>query len=172
MGRYTAGGAGRDLLAGAIAGAVAVWAMDRVDWKLYRARGVAGMLETQHARPGGMDPAHVMADKLGVSFGNKRDNPAGRTIHYGIGIGMGALYGLLRGLSPAFARGRGGIYGLAMWVLQDEALNTVMGTAANPLAYPWQDHARGAASHTVFGVVADLISRILAPWRDRVVIER
>lgn len=172
MGRYTAGGTGRDILAGAIAGAAAVWVMDKLDWKLYRARGPEGMRRTEAARPGGMDPAHVMADKLGVNFGDKKDNPAGHAIHYGVGVGMGALYGLLRSLSPAFASSRGAMFGIAMWVIEDEGLNTIMGTAGPPLAYPWQDHVRGAATHTVFGVVTDLITRILAPWRDRVVIEQ
>ena len=146
-----------------------------MDWKLYRAGGPERIRRTEAARPGGMDPAHVMAQraasKVGVNLGDPKDNPAGHAIHYGIGIGMGALYGLLRGISPAFATGRGALFGLATWVIQDEGLNTVLGTAGNPLDYPWQDHARGAAAHSVFGLTTDLITRILSPWRDRVVIE-
>ncbi|GAC1482113.1 MAG: hypothetical protein NVS2B11_07630 [Acetobacteraceae bacterium] len=174
MGRYTAGGVGRDVVAGAIAGAVAIWAMDKLDWKLYRAGGPDRIRRTEAARPGGKDPAHVLAgraaDKLGVSFGDPKDNPAGHAIHYGAGGALGALYGLLRGISPRFAAGRGGVYGIATWAMGDEGLNMVMGTSGHPLSYPWQDHARGAATHTLFGVVADLVARILSPWRDEVVI--
>ncbi len=176
MGRYTAGGVGRDLLAGAIAGAFAVWVLDKVDWKMYRAGGPDRIRRTEAARPGGMDPAHVMANraatKVGVDIGDPKDNPAGHAIHYGLGIGMGALYGLLRGMSPAVATGRGALFGLAAWIIQDEGMNTWLGTAGRPLDYPWQDHARGAAAHTVFGISTDLITRILSPWRNRVVIEQ
>ena len=40
------------------------------------------------------------------------------------------------------------------------------------MKYPIRDHARGAASHTLFGIVTDLGTRLLSPWRDEVVIER
>ena len=175
MGRYTAGGVGRDIIAGAIAGAFGVWAMKRLDWKLYEAGGPERIRRTEAARPGGMDPAHAaaqqLAQKVGVDVGDPKDNPAGHALEWTIGMGMGALYGLLRGMSPRVAKRRGLYYGLTMWLLKDEVLNTVMGTAGPPLSYPWQDHARGAASHALFGASTDLITRVLSPWRDRVVIE-
>lgn len=174
MGRYTEGGVGRDIIAGAIAGAFGLWAMKRLDWKLYEAGGPERIRRTEAARPGGMDPAHALAQqaatKVGVDIGDPKDNPAGHTIEWTIGMGMGALYGLLRGISPRFAKRRGAYYGLAMWLVKDQLLNTVLGTAGKPLDYPWQDHLRGAASHTLFGVSTDLITRVLAPWRDRVVV--
>ncbi|MBV8914166.1 MAG: hypothetical protein JOZ05_14145 [Acetobacteraceae bacterium] len=176
MGRYTAGGVGRDLIAGALAGAAAVWVTDKLDWSLYRSGGAKRVAQTEAARPGGMDPAHALAkkaaDAVGVDVGDPKDNPAGHTVHYALAMGMGALYGLLRGVSPAVTTGRGGLYGLAMFVLKDEVANTVMGTAGSPLDYPVQDHARGAAAHTLFGIVTDLGTRLLAPWRDEVVIEQ
>src|SRR3954467_14173544 len=52
-----------DLLAGALAGAAAVWVMDRVDWFNYR-RGLDDertRRQTRRARPRGMDPAHALA---------------------------------------------------------------------------------------------------------------
>ena len=174
MGRYTGGGIGRDMLAGALAGAAAVWVVQKLDWSLYRAGGPERIRQTEAARPGGMDPAHVLAakaaDKLGVDIGDRKDNAAGRAVYYGFGIGMGALYGVLRGMCPAVSAGRGALFGLAMFILKDEVGNTVMGTGGNPLDYPIQDHARGAAGHAVFGLVTDLGTRLLAPWRDEVVV--
>jgi hypothetical protein len=174
MGRYTAGGVGRDLVAGALAGAAAIWIADKLDNSLYRAGGPGNIRKTEAARPGGMDPAHVLAkraaDKVGVDLDNPKDNAAGHTIHYAMGMGIGALYGLLRGMSPAVTTARGAMFGVAMFILQDEIGNTVMGTAGNPLAYPVRDHARGALVHTLFGVVTDLGTRLLAPWRDEVVV--
>lgn len=85
---------------------------------------------------------------------------------------MGALYGVLRGVSPRFGAGRGALFGLAMFVLKDEVANTALGTGGKPLDYPLADHARGAGAHMVFGLVTDAVARVLAPWRDQVVIER
>src|SRR3954447_11872462 len=176
MGRYTEGGVGRDMIAGALAGAAAVWVTSRLDWSLYRAGGPEAIRKTERARPGGMDPAHALAkkaaDAVGANVGTPKDNPVAHSFQYGIAMGMGALYGLLRGMCPAVSTGRGALYGLAMFILKDEVANTVMGTGGNPLDYPIRDHARGAAAHTLFGVVTDLGTRLLAPWRDVVVIER
>ncbi len=176
MGRYTSGGVGRDILAGAIAGAAAIWVADKLDQAIYRAGGPEGARKTEAARPGGVDPAHVLAkraaDAVGVDVGDPKNNPAGHTIHYGIAAGMGALYGFLRGMAPGVSTGRGALFGIATFILQDEFGNTVMGTAGNPLNYPVRDHARGAAAHTLFGIVTDLGTRLISPWRDQVVIEQ
>jgi len=176
MGRYTSGGVGRDILAGAIAGAAAIWVADKLDQAIYRAGGPEGVRRTEAVRPGGMDPAHVLAkraaDAVGVDVGDPKNNPAGHTIHYGIAAGMGALYGLLRGMAPGVSTGRGALFGIAAFIVEDEIGNTVMGTAGNPLNYPVRDHARGAAAHILFGIVTDLGARLISPWRDEVVIEQ
>ena len=176
MGRYTSGGVGRDVLAGAVAGIAAIWVADKLDRSIYRSGSPETLRKTEAARPGGMDPSHVLAkraaDAVGADLGDPKDNPAGHTIHYGMAAGMGALYGLLRGMSPGVSTGRGALFGMAMFILQDEIGNTVMGTAGNPLNYPIRDHARGAAAHTLFGIVTDLGTRLMSPWRDEVVIEQ
>ena len=175
MGIYTSGGVGRDIFAGAVAGVAAVWVADKLDQAMYQSGGPASIRKTEAARPGGMDPAHVLAkraaDKVGATLSDPKDNAAGHTIHYGIAAGMGALYGLIRGMSPSITMARGSMFGVAMFVLKDEIGNTMMKTAGNPLSYPIRDHARGAAAHTLFGVVTDLVTRLLSPWRDEVVIE-
>lgn len=176
MGRFTSGGVGRDIVAGAVAGVAAIWVADKLDQAIYRKGGAERMRKTEAARPGGMDPAHVLAkraaDAVGVDVGDPKNNPAGHTIHYGVAAAMGAVYGLLRGMSPSITTGRGALYGAAMFILKDEIANTAMRTAGNPLKYPLRDHARGAATHTLFGVVTDLGTRLIAPWRDKVVIEQ
>src|SRR5947209_10891572 len=100
MGRYTEGGVGRDMIAGALAGAAAIWVTNKLDWSLYRAGGPEGIRKTEGARPGGMDPAHALAkkaaDAVGVNVGDPKDNPVGQGFEYAIAKGMDALYGLLR----------------------------------------------------------------------------
>ena len=56
----TSGVAG-DLARGAVAGAAGVWTMDRVDWFMYRRVDAGARRRTEGVRPGGKDPAHVMA---------------------------------------------------------------------------------------------------------------
>ena len=174
MGRYTSGGVGRDMLAGAVAGAAAIWVANKLDRAIYRSGSAASVRKSEAARPGGMDPAHVLAkraaDAVGVEVENPGDNPAGHTIHYGIAAGIGALYGLLRGMSPAVSTGRGAMFGIALFILKDEIGNTALGTAGNPLNYPLRDHVRGAATSTLFGIVTDFSLRLISPWRDEVVV--
>ncbi len=54
-----------------------------------------------------------------------------------------------------------------MFALQDEGLNTLLGTGGPPGRYPWQTHARGAAAHALFGSVTDLVLRSLSLSRSR-----
>lgn len=51
-------------VAGAAAGAIAVWAMDRLDWFAYNHEPEEARQRTIAVRPDGNDPAHVIANKL------------------------------------------------------------------------------------------------------------
>jgi hypothetical protein len=165
MGRYTSGGIGRDIVAGALAGAAAVWVIDKMQLAL-----------THPAAATEMDPAHAAAakaaDAMGANLGDRRNNAVGHTVHYGVGAGLGALYGLLRGFAPSVSTGRGTLYGIAAFLLADEVGAPALGLAKTPLDYPAKAHARGALSHTLFGVFTDLGTRLVAPWRDEVIIYR
>src|SRR4028118_837648 len=91
---------------GAVAGAAAVWVMDRVDWfNFLHVVPPEARRRTQAVRPGGMDPAHVAADKLAQAVGwelePKDNNPVGKAIHYSVGIAPAVLYSVLRHRVPA-----------------------------------------------------------------------
>ncbi|MGI4952080.1 MAG: hypothetical protein ACRYGM_09765 [Janthinobacterium lividum] len=176
MGRYTAGGVGRDILVGAAAGVAAMWVADKLDRAIYRAGSPDSIRKSEAARPGGLDPAHVLAkraaDAAGVELEDPKANYGGRSIHFGAAAAIGAAYGLLRGLAPGVSAGRGALFGVALFILKDEIGHTALGTAGNPLKYPLRDHGRGAATHALFGVVTDTVLRVVSPWRDEVVIER
>jgi hypothetical protein len=156
-----------DTLKGAVAGGIAVWVMDQVDWYMYDHEDPEARRRTQEVRPGGLDPSHHTANKIAGAFGKelspRQPHPAGIALHYAIGIGAGssALYGALQDRVPAISTGRGALFGLGMFLLHDEFLNTALGSAARPSQYPWQAHARGLISHVVYGVVTDTILRIL-----------
>jgi hypothetical protein len=156
-----------DTLKGAVAGGIAVWAMDQIDWYMYDHEDPEAQRRTRRVRPEGLDPSHHTANKIAGAFGKelspRQPHPAGIALHYAIGIGAGssALYGALQDRVPAISTGRGALFGLGMFLLHDEFLNTALGSAARPSQYPWQAHARGLITHIVYGVVTDTILRIL-----------
>lgn len=158
-------GIAMDMLLGAVAGALGVWAMDRVDWFNYRHEDPEARRRTRRVRPGGEDPAHVMARvaerAVGAEPSSAQHHAAGTAIHYAIGVGPGALYGALRGRVPAVGTARGALYGLGLFLLQDELGNAALGTGADPREYPWQAHARGLVAHLVYGVVTDTVLSVL-----------
>lgn len=154
-----------DMLKGAIAGAVGVFVMDRVDWFMFEHEDEDARRQTERVRPGGMDPAHHTVNKIAGALGKdlspSQPNAWGVGMHYGLGVAPGALYGALRDRVPAIGAGRGSLFGLGLYLAQDQGLNTLMGSAAKPSEYPWQAHARGLVTHVVFGVVADTTLNLL-----------
>lgn len=151
---------GGDMLKGAIAGAVGVWAMDRVDWFMFDHEDPEARRRTEAVRPGGLDPAHRAAGQvaraLGTELSPAQPHPAGIAVHYGLGVAPGALYGALRDRVPGVGAGRGLLWGLGLFALEDEIMNPAAGLAAKPGDYPWQAHARGLVAHLVYGFVTDL----------------
>lgn len=150
-----------DLLIGAVAGAAAVWVMDRVDWFNFRHVDSQARARTESVRPGGMDPAHVMvanvADAAGMELSPEKHHALGQLVHYSLGTAPGALYGALRGRYPAISKGRGLLFGFGLFLIQDEGMNALLGLSAKPKAYPWQAHARGLVAHLVYGLATDTI---------------
>ncbi len=164
MASHAEPGVAGDLLTGALAGAAGVWALDRLDWFLVDQEPERARRQTRLARPDGQDPAHVIANAAaraaGARLSPEQPHPAGIAVHYGIGMAMGAAYAALCRRAGVVGAGRGVPFGLAMFVLQDEGLNTLLGTGGPPGRYPWQTHARGAAAHALFGFVTDALLRL------------
>ncbi len=162
--RPGAGGAA-NLVKGAIAGAVGVWLMDQVGWGLYLREDPAASRKEQAARVGGKDVAHVAAGKLARVLGRTltpaQPHPAGLAVHYALGVAPGALYGALRRRVGGLGAGRGLLYGLGLFLVNDELLAPALGLASGPLQYPWQAHARGLVSHLVLGAATDTVLEVL-----------
>lgn len=160
----------RDLLmplaTSVVAGAIGVWALDRVTWWMWRRQDPATLAQEKAVRPLGLDPAHVVAHRAKQSLGST-DPPArqptalGLAVHYAIGIAPAALYGLTgrRGV----ARGTG--YGIALFLLQDVVGNWLLRTSAPPNAYPRQAYVRGLVGHAVYGAATDGALRALEAVR-------
>lgn len=150
-----------DMLKGAVAGAIGVWAMDKAGSFLYRQEEQDVLARERQARVDGKDPAHALVDKVaektGADIDTSQPNKAGVSVHYALGIVPGAIYAVLRSRFPWVGAGDGVVYGLVLFLLQDEAAAPALGIAAGPKKYPWQTHARGLVSHIVLGIVTDTV---------------
>jgi hypothetical protein len=156
-------------LKGAIAGAIGVWVMDRLDWFAFDHEDAQARRRTEEVRPAGLDPAHVAASKaanmMGTELHPAQPHPAGVAIHYALGIGPGAIYGALRNRLPVKSQSQDFLYGiglgLGLFLVQDEGLNQFMGLSGKQKDYPWQAHARGLAAHLTLGLVANAVLNLL-----------
>lgn len=147
-----------DMIEGAIAGAVATWAMGRVTNALYARENKAAREREDRVRDG-TTAYEVAAEKAagfaGKSLTRQQRQRYGTAIHWTLGVAAGALFGVLRSRSPSVARGAGTLFGAAFWLAVDEAATPALGLTPGPRAFPWQTHARGLAGHLVFGTVAN-----------------
>jgi hypothetical protein len=154
-------GLAADMVKGALAGAVGVWLMDQVGWALYRREDPGALRQEQAARVEGKDVAHVAAGKLadatGMDLTPEQPHPAGIAVHYALGVVPGALYGPLRHRVAGLDAGQGLLYGLGLFLVNDELLNSLLGLASGPTEYPWQAHARGLVAHLALGVATDAV---------------
>ncbi len=155
---------GTDLLKGVLTGVAATWVMERVTEYLYEHEDPAARRREDQARQGKHAFA-VAAEKTagltGVHLSEAQQRKLGMTYHWGVGLGAGALYAVLRRRVGWLDRGQGAAFGLLFFVLVDEAMNAAMGLTPPPQDFPWQAHARGLAGHLVYGVVAETALDVL-----------
>jgi hypothetical protein len=148
-----------DLALGALAGAAATWIMGKVTTALYEHEDPAARRREDSAR-GGKSAYETAAEKLagvaGKELSEEQRKQLGSAIHWSVGVGSGAVYGLLHRRLAGQGFGRnlaaGALFGTAVWLLFDEIGNTALGLTPGPSAFPWQAHARGLAGHLVLGL--------------------
>lgn len=155
----------RDALRGALAGAAATWVMDLVTTGIYEAQPAEATRREIAARPRGQSSVANAVDRAEAETGF-RIPPARRpmvemAVHYGLGIIPGAIYGVMRRWLPIARLGRGLWYGLVLFAVADEYLNTRLGFAGPPEAYPPEAHLRGLAGHAVLGVATETGIQVL-----------
>ena len=148
-----------DVIDGAIAGAVATWAMGKVTTALYEREDRAARQREDEARAG-RTAYEAAAEKASAVVGNTLSEEErkryGSAIHWTLGIAAGAVYGALRPRVERVSLARGLAFGTAFWLLMDEGVTPAIGLTRGPAAFPWQTHARGLAGHLAFGAVADV----------------
>jgi hypothetical protein len=146
----------RDLVLGAAAGAAATWLMDLVTTKAYELEPEEVQERENRARGGKAAyeiAAEKLADLLGTELDDDQRKAAGSLIHWILGISSGVVYGAMRPLLRR--RGSGLLFGVAFWLLMDEAALTVLGLTPPPREFPWQTHLRGLIGHVVLGATIE-----------------
>jgi hypothetical protein len=147
-----------DLGRGALAGAAATWVMGRTTGYLYEHEHRQAR-ELEDAARDGRTAYGVAAEKAATALGRDLSDAerqrVGMGIHWALGVGMGALYGAIRGRVPAADSGHGMLFGSAFFGIVDELATPALGLTPGPTAFPWQTHARGLAGHLVFGLIAE-----------------
>ena len=155
---------GGDVVKGALAGAAATWVMGLVTSALYERESDAARRREDDARDG-KTAFGVAAEKAASAVGRTLDEDEraryGAGLHWALGVGAGAVYGLVRERLPLARAGGGLLYGTAFWAVVDEGANAALGLTPGPAAFPWETHARGLAGHLVFGLMADAALRVM-----------
>lgn len=154
----------RALFDGAIAGATATWLMGKVTSYLYAREDRRALEREEQARNGSSAyglAAQKTAELFGSSLSEQQRESYGQRLHWALGLGAGAAYGLLRDRVPATAAARGLLFGTAFFLLMDEGLVYALGLTPGPSNFPWQAHARGLAGHLAFGATADGVLSLL-----------
>ena len=181
----------KGLAAGLIGGLVASWTMNRFQdvwsrlakgfeswsdnqfqnvWVEF-GEGVGESSDTQGSKPSStpevQDDTTVRAASA-VSEGlfdhrltEREKKIAGPSVHYGLGAGVGGLYGVAAEIAPKVAAGSGLPFGAAFWLVVDEGAVPLLGLSKGPTAYPLSTHLYALSSHFVYGVTAEVVRRAI-----------
>jgi len=167
----------KGLVAGAIGGAVASFAMNQFQAgmsKLFEApapsppRRKGGRAEpSKQQRQTSEEAANVKA-AVAVSeavfhhpLAPEEKEWAGQLVHYGYGTAAGALYGAAAEHWEDVRFGQGAAFGAALWAISDEVAVPVFHLSKGPQEYSIRTHAMALASHLVYSVTTELARRLL-----------
>ena len=104
------------------------------------------------------EPATVAVGRIayetlrGEEPSRERGARLGKAVHWGYGLAMGALFGLLERRLPDHDLSTGLGYGAALWLLGDELAVPMLGLAKGPTAHPPRVHAQALGAHLVYGL--------------------
>jgi putative membrane protein len=155
----------RGALAGAIAGLVGAYAMERFQdlWseteRRARPHETAGAAKDE---PTTVKAAERVAETvLHTELPDDVKPLAGEAVHYGTGMLSGAIYGAVAEFLPIVRAGNGLVFGAVLWWFADNTAVPALGLAKKPSAYPPSAHAYALSSHLVYGFVTETVRKIL-----------
>jgi putative membrane protein len=155
----------RGALAGAIAGFVGAYAMER--FQALWSETAKQARPKQAARAAKDEPTTVKAAERVVESVLHTELPdevkpvAGEAVHYGMGAVSGAIYGAVAEVLPIARAGNGLLFGAVLWWVADNTAVPALGLAKKPSAYPPSTHAYALSSHLVYGFLTETVRRVL-----------
>jgi len=156
---------GRDLARGLVVGLCATQALDWISILIYDGEARATRAKEDRAR-GHRHAYEVAVQRLARYAGYRLEGePLARwswRFHKTFGVLSGVAYLGLRRAFPRLRRGCGLAFGTAFFLIGDELMMPLLRLTPGPLAFSWKVHARGAAAHLAYGVVAEATARLLA----------
>ena len=116
-------------------------------------------------------PPEVLAGKVakavtGRELGEQEKQKLGMAVHWAYGIGWGDSFGALRRRHPVVGAAGGVGFGLALWLVGDEAMMPLLGLSPPSTAFPWQNHARALVNHLAYGSSLAAAYSLLGRLRD------
>lgn len=139
----------KGLVAGLVAG-VAATAAKTLAEKLYPPR--------IHGEP---EPPEVLSERIaGHPLDDTTKLVASESIHWGFGAAAGAFYGALAEFYPAATSKEGANFGLVLMALTHQGVLPAMALGASPEDQSEREQSSEAATHLIYGVVAERVRSI------------
>lgn len=167
----------KGLVAGVIGGLVASFVMNKfqaawnaVSESMENSSGGGDQNKTDQAAESGEqdqedEPATTKAAEA-ISEGifdhelTKREKKyAEPAVHYAMGGGSAAVYGVAAEFFPQVTVGAGLPFGTAVWLVADEIAVPALGLSKSPFKYPASTHAYALVSHFVYGLSTEIVRR-------------
>ncbi len=163
---YDDGGGETDLLKGVVAGVAGGLLASFLMEQFQAAWGAAAEAMQDKKRPG-IEPqpatvqaANAISEKIaGRKVPEDYQSAAGEAVHYGMGAGSAAVYGILAEVVPMVTAGDGLVFGTGVWLLADELAVPAAGLSKSPKEIPLTTHIYALASHWVYGWITETVRR-------------
>ncbi|MFC6646561.1 DUF1440 domain-containing protein [Granulicella cerasi] len=126
---------------------------ERSLWKGLLAGAIAGLVATA---------AKTAAERFGPQHRERADS-ASAEMHWGVGIAAGAAYGAVAEFFPAATAKEGAAFGLTLMSVTQRGVLPALGMAPAAEDETLGEETAEAATHIVYGVVAEKVRGIVRP---------
>lgn len=117
-----------------------------------------------HGEP---EPAELVAERIaGHPLDRTTEFVASEGIQWGFGAAAGAFYGALAEFYPAATSKEGANFGLVLMALTQQGILPAMGLGAPTEQQSQREQTSEAATHLIFGVVAERVRHIVRDMID------
>lgn len=150
----------KGIAAGLAAGIAGAWAMEQFQraWLELIPHGEGE--STDSGDPSTIQAAQTFS-RLVLRRPIQNQRRAGEIAHYAVGAVSGAMYGGLAEVNRTVRAGAGSLYGVGLFVMNDEIVIPAAGWSKPRGAYPVSSHLYGLVSHVVFGLATEGARRLL-----------